>query len=285
MFRYSARLCEWTLLIAGLSVHALTLNAEPPTNRSSRFRDDRRVLLTSPEPGWGDLRMRFVADDFGHDDPAEGRIEPAISLTDKSPMALTGERGVRDVVVWIRRVSRIHSMYHDLSDPVVTLTESNHGFVPRLAPIKVGQTLLIRNLDSTNHIALIRPRRGPELNVLLPPGEETTWKFSHAEPWPVAVSCSFHPSMRAHVVVVGNPYVASSDDAGAVRLANLPAGEELDVCMWLVHPSSQTRLDAAWHARFKIVVPSGGILELGEIFVPTSLVTSLEIDRDSHEQH
>lgn len=285
MLRYSVRLCEWTLLIAGLSAQALTLFAEPPSNRSGSFRDDRRVLLTSPEPGWGDLRMRFVADDSGRANVAERRIDPAISLADKSPMALTGERGVRDVVVWIRRVSRTHSMYHDLSDPVVTLTASNHGFVPRLAPIKVGQTLLIRNLDSTNHITLIRPRRGPELNVLLAPGEETTWKFSHAEPWPVAVSCSFHPSMRAQVVVVGNPYVAISDDAGAVRLANLPAGEELDVRMWHVRSGSPARLDAAWQERFKIVVPSGGILELGEIIVPTSRVDLFEFEPGSHGQH
>ena len=69
--------------------------------------------------------------------------------------------------------------------------------------------------------------------------------------------------MRAYFIVVNNPYAGVSDDHGVVSLANLPAGEELELRVW--HGRT------GWlKADFRVVVPADGLLDLGEISIPAA---------------
>jgi plastocyanin len=240
------------LLTFGLAAAEAVSGAEPLAAR----RTDRPIPLATSDSLQGTLRMRFVATGAA----VEG---PVLTL---AGTASAGPKGVRDVVVWVRRVSSARDGDRLEGEGVVELVARDHRFVPHLLPVMTGRTLRIRNEDATPHIALIRPARGPERNVFLAPGEETTWRFDYAEPSPVRLSCTFHSSMRAYLLVVDNPHVGVSDENGLVELSDVPAAQELTLRMW----HEGTPPGAPWVEHLKVVVPPGGVLDLGDVFVPAA---------------
>lgn len=226
--------------------------------------DVGNVTVNRPSnDAWGELRVRFVS---------EGLPErlPVPELGTGSSGA--SREGVRDAVIWLRRVSRSHDLYRHAGPGVLTVRDNE--FIPHVLVVRVGETLKVRNRDAVNHIALIRPTRGRELNVLLAPGDERTWRFMHPEPFPLPVTSTFDPSMRGFIVVTDNPYVAVSDDDGFARLANVPAGEELEMRLWHETTGFFTRPGAPRGRASRIVVPADGVLDLGEIAIPTAFPRS-----------
>lgn len=294
-----------TLLVTGLVMGGIWLSGEL---RAGDVRGESEVrtkkMVSPPARGWGRLRMRFVVDGgratgevtvANHEEPPQAcgesvtdlrRSEAAVAshvggqqaAEDETLARYSASRGIRNVVVSIRHVSQAHEMYAHASELPVVLIQRDKQFFPRVVPLMVGQVLKIQNRDPTTHIALIRPLRGPEMNLLLSPGEEAVWWFARAEALPVPVTCTFNPSMRAYVVVVDNPYVAVSNDDGVVDLAGVPAGEELDLHLWherlglLAVPLGLKR------GHLRVVVPADGVLDVGEIHIP---VTALAGPADS----
>jgi len=277
---YRLALVAVGLVTAGACMSGKSVAGEPQDGPKAK----EEGATPAPEKPWGNLRVRFVIDDHnakreaavtGHPDPQQAADDETMAIDPAS-------HGIRNVVVVVRHVSRTHEMYAHESERSVVLIQHDAHFAPHVLPVMVGQELRIQNRDASKHVAVIHPPRGEEADLLLASGGEATWRFTHAQSRPAAVTSMFNPSMRAYVVVVNNPYVGVSDDHGVVALTNLPAGEELDLRIW----HERYGWLVLFKGDFRVAVPPDGLLDLGEIYIPAAdLATSNDFDREKHVAH
>jgi plastocyanin len=101
------------------------------------------------------------------------------------------------------------------------IDQQKMAFVPYLLPVVVGTTVDFLNHDSVNH------------NVFSPDGESYnlgTWakgdkrSYTFKKLGVYTQLCSIHPEMEGFVVVLQNPYFATTDKAGNFKIANVPDG-------------------------------------------------------------
>jgi len=122
----------------------------------------------------------------------------------------------------------------------VTLDQQGCTYHPRILGAQVGQTLIIRNDDSTLHnihsISKLynfnqsQPTPGLTFNVPL-----------KAEEVVLHVKCNVHPWMTGFIGIVNSPFYAVSDDAGKFKIENVPAGKQtIQVWHERYGPLSQT---------------------------------------------
>ena len=109
------------------------------------------------------------------------------------------------------------------ASPVV-LDQKGCRYLPRVLGIQVGQTLEIRNSDTTLHNMHAIPENNREFNKALgQQGLNHTHTFSTAEVM-VPFKCDVHRWMRSFVGVVGHPFYAVTGSDGSFRLTGLPPG-------------------------------------------------------------
>ena len=107
------------------------------------------------------------------------------------------------------------------------LGQKNKNFSASIVPVLGGGSLEISNEDTVRHH--IRSNAKPwDFNLKpRPPGDKVTRKFEAIkDPIGIApVYCDIHSSMRAHVVVLQNPYFQLLPESGGkFLLKGLPAG-------------------------------------------------------------
>lgn len=97
-------------------------------------------------------------------------------------------------------------------------------YAPHVLGLQVGQTLEIRNSDSTLHNMHAIPESNREFNKALNlQGLNHTHTFSTAEVM-IPFKCDVHRWMRSYVGVLDHPFFAVTGADGAFRLAGLPPG-------------------------------------------------------------
>ncbi|MCU0960734.1 MAG: hypothetical protein MUF48_11570 [Pirellulaceae bacterium] len=193
---------------------------------------------------WGDLKGRFVYDGTP---PAAAKLNITTdkefcelhNLKSESLVVHPENKGVQNVIVYLYQnksgVQRtpydeqevpIHESYLPLEQQVVQLDNSKCRFEPHVALVWTRQAVLLANSDPIGHNVKIDCSRenGPS-NDTLPSGGSLERRFTHAERFPVPVSCSIHPWMKGWVVIRDTPYLAVTDANGAFELKNLPAGK------------------------------------------------------------
>jgi plastocyanin len=122
----------------------------------------------------------------------------------------------------------------------VTLDQQGCTYHPRILGARVGQTLIIRNDDSTLHnihavskqytFDQSQPTAGLTYNVPL--------KFEEVM---LHVKCNVHPWMTGYIGIANSPYFAVSDDQGKFKIENVPAGKQtIQVWQELYGPLTQT---------------------------------------------
>jgi plastocyanin len=124
----------------------------------------------------------------------------------------------------------------------VTLDQQNCMYHPKISGARVGQTLSIKNDDSTLHnvhavdpsnkytFDQAQPSAGMVLNVPL-----------KSEEVMLHVKCNVHPWMTGYIGIVNSPYFAVSDGAGKFKIENVPAGKQtIEVWHELYGPLTQT---------------------------------------------
>jgi plastocyanin len=94
-------------------------------------------------------------------------------------------------------------------------------FLPYLLPVVVGTTVEFLNHDSVNHNVFSPDGESYNLGTW-PKGETRSYTFKKIGVY--TQLCSIHPEMEAFVVVVQNPFFASTDKAGNFKIANVPDG-------------------------------------------------------------
>ena len=107
----------------------------------------------------------------------------------------------------------------------VTLDQQGCTYHPRILGAQVGQTLIIKNDDSTlhnvhsisklYHFDQAQPTAGLTLAVPL-----------KAEEIVLHVKCNVHPWMTGFIGIANNPFYAVSDDTGKFKIENVPAGKQ-----------------------------------------------------------
>jgi hypothetical protein len=63
-------------------------------------------------------------------------------------------------------------------------------------------------------------------------GQSLLYVPTQEEASPVPVSCSIHPWMKAYMLPRKDKYFAVTGPDGSFEIANLPAGEEVEIQVW-----------------------------------------------------
>jgi hypothetical protein len=105
-------------------------------------------------------------------------------------------------------------------------------FLSHMLAVQVSQPVLIKNSDGVGHNTNFNPQGNPGINPSLPAHSEFTYNFVKQLAQPSPVVCSIHPWMKAYILARDDPYFAVTDEQGNFEIANLPAGEELEIAVW-----------------------------------------------------
>jgi len=206
----------------------------------------------------------------------DGAVCDQHSIPDESLLVDPQSSGIKNVVVFARKVSRVHDSYKADKDQEVVFDQKQCVFLSHVLPLRIDQTLVIKNSDPVGHNSNISPPGDSGINPLLPAGGDVRHRFRRAQASPVAVTCNIHPWMKAYVLPRSDPYFAVTAADGSFEIKNLPAGEEIEFQIWHQKgKGSQGALEARkeWaKGRFKLKLAADETKDMGEIEVsPTTL--------------
>ena len=137
----------------------------------------------------------------------------------------------------------------------VTIDQRSCFYSPRVAGVRVGQTLEIRNDDNLLHNVHSVSNHDNQFNFgQAKAGVVDSFKMKNEEVM-MRLGCDIHSWMTAYVGVVTNPYFAVSDASGAFEIKNVPAG---------------TYTIDAWHERFGPLKKSVKVMAGGTVAVDFS---------------
>jgi plastocyanin len=124
----------------------------------------------------------------------------------------------------------------------VTLDQQGCTYHPRILPAQVGQTLIIKNDDSTLHnVHAVDPSKKYDFDQAQPSAGMTLNVPLKSEEIMLHVKCNVHPWMSGYIGIAGNPYYALSDESGKFTIKNVPAGKQtIEVWHEVYGPLTQT---------------------------------------------
>jgi hypothetical protein len=200
-----------------------------------------------------DIKGRIVWDDSKGAAPAR---KPVPATKDEEVCAKDKEfltedwvvnaktKGIKNVVVWVvpepdaataaaikagtkRDIPSfdkkdIHPALAKPSKPAVEIDQPCCRFIPHIVLAQEGQDMIIKNSAPVPHNAKWTSRNNGEINPLLPSGAQHEVKGLKAEKFPIEISCSIHPWMKAYVRVFDHPYFAVTDEDGNFTIKNAP---------------------------------------------------------------
>jgi hypothetical protein len=214
--------------------------------------------------------------------PAEKRKlieDPVCAAMHKDGLELQSVRvkddGVAEVLVYVK--TGLTGKYAPPAEPVL-IDQRGCQWFPRMVAVMAGQPLRIRNSDHTSHNVHPLPRINKEFNIMQPrKGMESTKTFDKPELM-IPLGCAAHPWMVAYMLPRENKYYAVTADDGTFEIANVPAGEPIEIQVWHEHSANPSGLVVTtpeakalnWTSkgRFTVTIPEGQTLDLGEIKVP-----------------
>lgn len=129
-----------------------------------------------------------------------------------------------DVFIYVKSNLLDTFTYQPAPSPAV-LEHRGCQFVPRIVGLQIGQTLKVRNADSTQHNTNVQSTNNPAWNVFHPPGNAPMEnRFERPEMF-IRVKDNQHPWQRAFIVVLTYPFFSTSNREGAYKITGLPPGE------------------------------------------------------------
>jgi plastocyanin len=291
-----------TFLIASAALVAITFSGcgtqeftGPVAN--ARSAEDIRKALTTAETGaggdqtaaatgtgWATIKGRFV---FDGDPPAMRPYnvtkEPEICTDHGTPpnqeyLLVDGStKGIKNVLLYLRTASRVHESAQPTKDSVV-FDQKECKFLSHVFPVAVGETVGIKNSDPTGHNTKIGGKMN--FNQTIASGATLPFTPQKAEATPAQVTCSIHPWMTAYMLPRDNKYFAVTAADGTFEIANVPAGEPIEIQVWHEHSANPSGLFVntpeakaiKWNnkGRFTVTIPEDETLDLKDIHVPAS---------------
>ncbi len=199
----------------------------------------RAAASTSTGTGWGTLRGTFkFAGTPPSPQPLNVDKDTAICGKDgpilDNSLIVASDGGIANVVVYAR-AKRVHDSAKPLEEGQgadVVFDQKGCMFLTHVLAFQLGDKLGIKNSDPVGHNTKIDPRKGLPFNQNLPTGETVAYLATSEEALPATVSCSIHPWMRAYMLPRKDKYFAVTKPDGSFEIANLPAGEDLELQVW-----------------------------------------------------
>lgn len=254
----------------------------PDWNRVTEIREGTEVAATAETAptatGWGTLKGRFVwngpapqlepLSTGGKDVQACGTAAP------NETIVIGQDNGLQNVVIFARRVSRVHPSAEELRQQPVEIDQKSCVFTQHVAGVLTGQPLRLLNSDPVGHNVKIDPSGDEGMNRTIPGGGEDRYAFNVPQTSPVMVQCSIHPWMAAYLLPRRDPYFAVTGEDGSFEIANLPAGEKIEFQVW--HERSPDGLVAKsdWNrGRFSITLANDGdVIDLGTVSITPDML-------------
>jgi hypothetical protein len=187
--------------------------------------------------GWATVRGQFVFDGTAPQMPPYNVTkEPEICAPGgHAPLQETlvvdsASGGIKNVAIFLRSASRVHESAQPKTEPVV-FDQKVCLFLTHVLGVAVGQPIEIKNSDPTGHNTKIEGRANT-FNQTIPANGSIPFTPQREETAPAPVSCSIHPWMSAYILPRKNGYFAVTDEEGRFEIANLPAGEPIELQVW-----------------------------------------------------
>jgi plastocyanin len=223
---------------------------------------------------WGNLKGRFV---YSGTAPTPKKIDTSKeALCSKHDVVdetvLVGkDGGLANVVLWVTTKNvKVNPEYESSAKDTVVLDNNGCRFQPHILPMRVTQTLEVKNSDPFSHNSNLSPIGEDPKNPLLGTDAAVEFHFGKQQKVPFPVACNIHPWMKAHIVLKDHPYVAVSDKDGNFEIKDLPA-EELEFVAWHENQGYLSAKSDWKKGAFKMKIKKGDN-DLGEIKVDPKLV-------------
>jgi hypothetical protein len=227
--------------------------------------------------GWGTLKGRFK---FVGTPPAPSPLKAdkdtevcgkGGQIMDNS-LVVASDGGIANIALYAR-AKRVHDSAKPLAEgegPQVIFDQKNCMFLTHVMAFQLGSKLDIKNSDPIGHNTKVDPQKGVPFNQTLAVGQSVPYAATSEETLPATVSCSIHPWMRAYLLPRKDKYFAVTKADGTFEIANLPAGEEVEIQVWHERasgPGGALALDKKelkWTSkgRFKVKLEPDQTLEL-----------------------
>lgn len=226
----------------------------------------------------GDLKIRF---EYGGEAIASVPISPnkdteycgRHDLVNEKLLINTKSKGIKNVIVYLYTGRGGSELPHTPpANETRVLTIAQCRFDPHVVLAQAGDTLKVINRDPVGHNTNISFFRNFPSAITDGAYGPSLFQLQRPEPTPVPVDCNIHPWMRAYVVVLEHPFVATSDENGDLVIKGLPAGKELvfrvfheagriDKVMIAGEPKNWLR------SLFEVKIESG-VNDLGTVVIP-----------------
>lgn len=103
------------------------------------------------------------------------------------------------------------------------IEQKNRKFMPLMTVVQTGSEIAFPNNDTVrHHVYSFSPAKSFELKLYSgTPGNPVLFD----KPGTVVIGCNIHDRMVAYIQVVNTPYFGKTNEAGKVRINDLPAGK------------------------------------------------------------
>jgi plastocyanin len=137
-------------------------------------------------------------------------------------LVVAKDGGLANVFVYVK--SGLEGKRFAPAGQAVVLEQRGCQFLPRIVPVRAGQTLAVKNLDPVSHNVHPMPAENRDWNQHQTPGApDIERRFARPEVM-IPVKCNIHAWMRAYIGVLDHPYAQVTGALGEFELTGLPPG-------------------------------------------------------------